>query len=106
MLLQVKSTSITIPAQRNWWQLRAASILRKLYLDGHIGVERLRTFYGKKKDYGHRPALFKKAGGKIIRTILQQLEEKGWVRKEDKKGRTLTPEGRKFLDNFAREAFA
>ncbi len=92
------------PHQEDWWYLRAASIFRKIYLDGPVGVEKLRTFYGKKRDRGHKPSHFRKAGGKIIRTILQQLEEKGWLAKE-KKGRVLTPEGRRYLDRFAKEAF-
>ena len=93
------------PLQQDWWYLRAASVLRKVYLDGPVGVERLRTFYGKKKNLGHRPSHFRKAGGKIIRTILQQLESLGYVKQAEgkRKGRVITPEGQKFVDAVAKE---
>lgn len=28
------------PVQEDWWYMRAASLLRRLYLDGPVGVER------------------------------------------------------------------
>ena len=63
------------PEQRNWFFIRAASILRRIYINGPIGVSRLKTCYGGKQRRGHKPAHRKKAGGKIIRTILQDLEK-------------------------------
>ncbi|MEM5794626.1 MAG: 30S ribosomal protein S19e [Candidatus Aenigmatarchaeota archaeon] len=90
------------PEQKDFWYIRAASILRRIYLDGPIGVERLRTYYGGRKRRGHKPAHFRKAGGNIIRKILQQLEKAGLVEKAGK-GRKITPKGQKFLDNIAYE---
>lgn len=90
------------PQREDWWWIRAASILRKVYLDGPVGVSRLRTVYGGKKDRGYRPERFRKAGGNIIRKILQQLGELNYV-KQTKKGRVITPKGQSFLDNTARE---
>lgn len=89
-----------LPQQDNWWYLRAASIMRRLYLDGPVGVARLRTYYGGRKNRGVKPEKRKDAGGKIIRTILQQLEEKGLVKK-DKRGRSLTPKGVSLVDRVA-----
>jgi small subunit ribosomal protein S19e len=93
------------PEQKDFWYIRAASILRRIYLDGPVGVERLRNYYGGKKNYGQAPEHFVKSSGKIIRTILQQLENAGLVEKESgkKKGRKITPKGRKFLDRIAYE---
>ena len=34
------------PDSPNWWWVRAASILRKIYLDGPLGTQRLRVAYG------------------------------------------------------------
>jgi ribosomal protein S19E (S16A) len=67
-----------------------------------VGVERLRTRYGGRKNRGVRPARFRKSSGKIIRTILQQLEKAGLVEtlKERQFGRRLTPKGRNFLDSI------
>jgi small subunit ribosomal protein S19e len=71
------------PTQENWYQLRAASVLRKVYMDGPVGTEKLRSFYGGLHRRGHKPAHFAKGGGKILRTILQQLEEAGYVAKAE-----------------------
>jgi len=93
------------PMQSDWWYYRAAAILRKLYLYGPVGIERLRTAFGyrAKIGSGYKPERFRKAGGAIIRKILQQLEAAGLVRKVPKKGRELTPEGRRLLDKLAYE---
>lgn len=88
------------PEQENWWFLRAASILRRIALNGPVGVERLRSYYGGRKNLGHQPSHFRKAGGKIIRNILQQLEKAGLiqqVKEGKKKGRVITPEGQRFI---------
>ena len=91
------------PAQEDWWWIRAASILRKVYVDGPVGVSRLRTWYGGRKDRGVRTGKTRRAAGKIIRVILQELEKIGLVSKQDKKGRTITPEGQKYLDGVAKK---
>ncbi len=92
-----------VPQQKDWWYIRAASILRRLYIDGPVGVARLRTYYGGRKNRGVKPEHHVDAGGKIIRTILQQLESAGLVEKADSKGRRLTPKGQAFLDKIATE---
>lgn len=91
------------PVQTDWWQVRAASILRKVYMDGPVGVNRLRTVYGSKKSRGTRPAKTYKGGGKIIREILKQLEKLGYI-KNTKKGREITPAGQSYLDKTAKKA--
>ena len=91
------------PAQEDWWFIRAGSILRKIYINGPIGVSKLATIYGGKRNLGHQPSHFRKGSRKIIRTIVQQLEEKGYVSK-DKKGRSITSEGKKFIANSLRGA--
>lgn len=90
------------PVQDDWWYIRAASLLRRLYINGPVGVERLRRYYGGKKNRGHKPEKFRKASGAIIRTILKQLEEAGFVEKVSK-GRKLTPKGASHLDRLAYE---
>jgi small subunit ribosomal protein S19e len=92
------------PEQANWWWLRAASILRKVYLDGPVGVQRLRTYYGGRKNLGHQPEHFKRGGGKIIRVVLQELERARLIETVSKpcKGRAVTREGQKLMDNAAR----
>jgi small subunit ribosomal protein S19e len=92
------------PDNPDWWYYRAASILRKLYIKGVIGVERLRKEYKRRKRNKAYPASVYKAGGKIIRTILQQAEKAGFVEKvKEKKGRQLTKKGKEFLEKLAKE---
>jgi small subunit ribosomal protein S19e len=90
------------PDQLDFWYIRSAAILRRIYLDGPVGVERLRTYFGGRKRRGRRPARFRKASGAIIRKILQQLEAAGFVEKK-KDGRAITPKGQSFLDKLAYE---
>ena len=63
----------------DFWYKRAASILRQLYRRDVVGVNRLRTKYGGRKNRGYKPERFRKAGGKIIRTILQQADKAGFT---------------------------
>jgi small subunit ribosomal protein S19e len=92
------------PSNGDWWYVREASILRKLYVKGPLGVSRLRSEYRSKKNRGVKPEQSKLGGGKIIRCSLQQLEKLGYIRKaSDKKGRELTPQGQSYLDKVAKE---
>ena len=75
----------------------------KSLLNGIVGVGRLRTRYGSRKDRGSRPERFRKGGGKIIRVILQQSEAASFVEKiktSKKTGRQLTIKGKEFLDSI------
>jgi small subunit ribosomal protein S19e len=85
------------PAQKNWWYIRSASILRRLYIDGPIGVSKLRRVYGHRKRRGHKPEHKYPASGSVIREIFQQLEKAGLVKNEKRKGRMLTAKGKAFL---------
>ncbi|MCX8172811.1 MAG: 30S ribosomal protein S19e [Archaeoglobaceae archaeon] len=90
------------PDQPDWWYIRLASIFRRIYIDGPVGIERLRTFYGGKKRRGVRPAHFYKGSGAVIRNALHQLEQLGFVKKTPR-GRVLTSAGRAYLDKIAME---
>jgi small subunit ribosomal protein S19e len=89
------------PEQDNWWQIRAAAILRKLYMNEGMGVSRLRVAYGGRKNRGHKPEHSYKASGSVIRKALQQLEKAGFVKAEKGRGRVITSKGRKFLNHLA-----
>ncbi len=86
----------------DFWYTRGASILRQISIQGIAGVERLRTRYGGRKDRGMKPPQFRKSGGKIIRTLLQQAESAGLIEKTKgkKAGRQLTKKGREFLEGI------
>jgi small subunit ribosomal protein S19e len=88
--------------EEDFWYKRAASILRQVYIKGIVGVERLRTRYGGRKNRGQRPAEFRKGAGKMIRVILQQAEAAGFLEKikGKKSGRQLTEKGKQFLESI------
>ena len=44
-----------MPTQEDWWYIRSAAILRKIHMNGPVGVQRLRTAFGGKKRRGHKP---------------------------------------------------
>ena len=95
-----------VPSEKDWWQMRASALLRRIYLLGPIGVSKLRTKYGNRKNRGVAPERFRRASGKIIRVLLQQLEKEGLVRQVDKsghKGRILTPKGKSLMDKAVKK---
>ena len=89
------------PEQPDWWYARAASLLRRLFIDGPVGVQRLRSYYGGRKKLGVAPEHFRRAGGKILRTLLQQLDKAGLVVKTERGGRKLTAKGANMLTAIA-----
>ncbi|AUG46357.1 MULTISPECIES: 30S ribosomal protein S19e [Haloarcula] len=93
------------PEQEDFWARRAASLLRKVAVDGPVGVNALRSEYGTSKQgttrYRVRPHQKTKGSGNIIRTALQQLEDAGYVETSENDGRRVTGEGRSLLDDTA-----
>jgi small subunit ribosomal protein S19e len=95
------------PLEKDWWHIRAASVLRTVYRNGPVGVSKLRSKYGGNKRRGVRPPQFTKASGAILRKILQQLETAGMVMKVKDgvhKGRVITPAGISLLSKAATRA--
>lgn len=91
------------PQRSDWWFLRCASLLRKLYVHAPIGVQRLRVEYGGRKRKGRRIEHSRKSGGSSIREPLQQLEKAGLVSKQEKEGRKITREGIGLLNRISAE---
>ena len=92
-----------MPQNKDWWHVRCASLLRKVYIHGPIGLTDLRSVYGGRKKIGYALARHRDAGGAIVRKALQQLEDAGYVVKVNGKGRILTQEGMKRMDNLGKE---
>ena len=97
------------PTQENWWDMRAAAVLRKVGMNAPIGVNHLSQMFGGPRDRGSSPNRAKAGSRHIIRTVLQQLEEAGLVEVKTnvtgtvRLGRGLTAEGQKLLDGVAHE---
>ncbi len=90
------------PDNPDWWYSRAASILRKVYINGPVGVQRLRTVYGDRKHRGVKPEEFRRAGGKILRIILKEFDNLGFTEKSGN-GRIITKKGQSYLDKISSE---
>jgi len=102
-MVKTSSHTQSQPENPDWWFIRTASIMRKIYLEGPIGIEHLSARYGGRKSLGMRRQHTRKGGGSNIRKILQQLETAGLVETTKGKGRMLTKEGRSVLDKIAAE---
>lgn len=93
------------PQQEDFWHRRAASLLRKVADRGPIGVGKLAADYGGAKQgstrYRVAPPRHADGSRNIIRTILQDLEEEGFVETAQGEGRRITADGRAFLDEAA-----
>ncbi len=91
------------PQNPDWWYTRSASVLRKVYIHGPIGLERLRSDYGGRKGFSVKPNHASKSGGSNIRKILQQLETAGLVQTTRPAGRRMTPKGRKMMQEVSQD---
>jgi small subunit ribosomal protein S19e len=93
------------PQQEDFWYRRGASVLRKVAMDGPVGVGRLSTEYGGTKGGSNRyqvaPERRSDGSRKIIRTLIQQLEDAGYVEGTNGEGRRVSAEGRSLLDETA-----
>jgi small subunit ribosomal protein S19e len=91
------------PQNPDWWYIRCASLLRKIYVHGPIGLEKLRADYGGGKGFTVTPNHVAKAGGAILRKALQQLEAAALIQTSKPYGRRVTREGRRLLQEMAEE---
>ncbi len=90
------------PMQTDWWYLRSASVLRKIYVHGYVGVARLSADYGGKRDRGSAPYHARTGSRAILREIVHQLEKSGLVQPYKTRGRRVSPEGEKLLASVAK----
>ncbi len=91
------------PIEKDWWYTRCASLLRKIYIHGPIGISTLESAYGGRKEVGYSVGHHRDAGGSAIRKALQQLESAGLVAKQGQRGRILTGKGVSLVDRQSAE---
>lgn len=91
------------PEEEDWWYRRSASILRRIYVEGPVGVSSLKKHYGGLDRSGSNPAHQKDGSGSVIRTVIHQLEAEGLVEQAGGEGRRVTAEGQSLLDDVAAE---
>ncbi|ACO70480.1 predicted protein [Micromonas commoda] len=88
------------PYDPDWFYIRAASMARKLYVSGNMGVGAFRKNYGGARNDGVCRFHHAIGSGSVARAILKQLEAVGVVEKGPK-GRRITPSGQRDLDRIA-----
>lgn len=91
------------PVESDWWYLRSASVLRKVYLMRNVGVTRLSSEYGGKRDRGSAPYHARRGSRSVVREIVQQLEKAGLLQPNKNGGRKVSPQGQKLLDSVSRD---
>lgn len=102
-LVKTSSQLENPPENSDFWYLRCASILRKIYVNKSIGIDYLRKEYGGRTSRGTVGKHKRRSGSTMIRTCLKQLEAAGLVKTVDKRGRVLTEKGVSVLDTLAAE---
>lgn len=93
------------PDNPDWWYIRAAAILRKIYVLGPVGTNKLSTKFGGRQKRGVLPERTRSGSRNIIRKVLQQLEGQGYIKQVAKgvrKGRILTPKALKLLSGIVK----
>lgn len=93
------------PSEPDWWYTRVAAILRKVYINGPIGSSQLSAMFGGPVDRGSKPYHAWSGSRSIIRHSLIQLDAAGLVIKDKRKGRRISPDGQRLLDNKSHEIF-
>jgi small subunit ribosomal protein S19e len=93
------------PQRKDWWYVRAASLMRKVYLKGPLGIEKLEIVYGGSKQLGYFPKHHRDSGSSAIRNILKGLEKAELVAKQGTSGRVLTSKGFALLDKISKDVF-
>jgi len=91
------------PYDEDWFYIRSASVLRKVYLRKGTGVGALKKWYGG-SDGTHRgtkKAHFGTASGAIIRKAMLELEKLEMMEHCDNGGRVITSKGRAEMDRIA-----
>ena len=80
------------PTNPDWWFVRCASVLRRIYIDGPVGVSRLRSFYGGKHRKGVATGFFCKGSGSVAKRVPAAAGE-GRLREEAKERTPNDPRG-------------
>merc|ERR1711943_162844 len=91
------------PYDEDWFYVRSASVLRKIYLRKGTGVGALKKWYGGSNGThrGTRKAHFATASGAIIRKAMLELEKLEMMEKTGDGGREITSKGRAEMDRIA-----
>jgi len=89
------------PYNNDWFYIRCAAILRRMYHRGPIGVGGVKKIFGANQRNGSSPSHFCRADGAVSRRAIQALEHIKLVEKHAEGGRKLSAQGQRDLDRIA-----
>lgn len=91
------------PMDPDWFFVRTASIIRKVYLRPGVGMGALRRLYGGSKRNGTFRNSYADGSGSVIRQALIQLQKLGLVEviEDGSGGRRITSEGQRMCDQIS-----
>jgi small subunit ribosomal protein S19e len=89
------------PYDPDWYYVRAAAVVRKVYLRQGTGVGALKKRFGGAHRRGAAPERHHDGAGGLIRTILLSLDELNITEAYGKGGRKVTRTGQQALDLVA-----
>ncbi|XP_020908044.1 40S ribosomal protein S19 [Exaiptasia diaphana] len=89
------------PYDPDWYYIRAASVLRHVYLRGGVGVGALTKVYGGSKSRGTAPSHFERGSSSVARNVLKSLEQMKLIEKASGGGRVITSQGQRDMDRIA-----
>ncbi len=89
------------PVANDWWHVRTAAVLRKIYVEGPVGTTHLAAMFGGKADRGSKPNRAVRGSRSISRMTVQQLEKSQLVQKQKDGGRVVTAKARKMIDGMS-----
>lgn len=89
------------PTDPDWFYVRCASILRRLYHHSPAGIGSICRIYGGRQRHGVRPSHFCRADGSATRKAVQALEAIKMIERHADGGRKLSSQGQRDLDRIA-----
>ena len=89
------------PQNPDWYYLRCAAVLRKVYLRPGVGMGALASYFGNNKNNGSMPEHHRIGYKGLIHWAFRSLEGLGLVSKGKEQGRVITKDGRKRSDTIA-----
>lgn len=100
-LVKTSKAKELAPYDPDWYYIRAASILRHVYLRRSLGVGHFTRVYGGRKRRGSKPSHFVRSSPSIARSILKNLELIKLIEKDKNGGRSITSQGQRDCDRIA-----
>lgn len=94
------------PQDQDWFYVRTAAVLRRIYIRQGTGCGALRKVYGGRVNRGCAPGHHKKASSSVIRGAMKALLDMKLISNHPDGGRVITSAGRRDADRIASQVMA